>query len=79
MKAKEISLKWQEVDEILGRMDRACHVFDCDKVRGILEEAPLGFAPSSNMEDLVWKQEQLDAPLPENVHKMARIEKELNG
>ena len=79
MKAQELALKWDEVRDVLGRLDKACHTFDCDKVRAILEETPLGFAPNSNMEDLVWKQEKLDAPLPGNVHKMSRVEKELNG
>jgi len=79
MKAQELSLKWEEVSDVLDRLDTACHTFDCDKVRAILEETPLGFAPSSNMEDLVWKQEKLDTPLPGNVHKIMQIEKEING
>ena len=79
MKAQELSLKWDEVSAVLDSLDKACHIFDCDKVRSILEETPLGFAPSSNMEDLVWKQERLETPLPGNVHKMARVEKEINS
>ncbi|UZE95109.1 nucleoside-diphosphate sugar epimerase/dehydratase [Alkalimarinus alittae] len=74
MKAREISLKWAEVEEILGRLDRACHVFDCDKVRAILEATPLGFTPNNELEDLVWKQDQCGMALPDNVLKIERVE-----
>lgn len=75
MKARELSLKWTEVEEILGRLDRACHIFDCDKVRDILQSTPLGFTPNNALEDLVWKQDRCDATLlPDNVRKMERVE-----
>ena len=75
MKARELSLKWTEVEEILGRLDRACHIFDCDKVRDILQSTPLGFTPNNALEDLVWKQGRCDAILrPDNVRKIERVE-----
>ncbi|MFD2229749.1 nucleoside-diphosphate sugar epimerase/dehydratase [Alkalimarinus sediminis] len=75
MKARELSLSWEEVEEILGRLDRACHIFDCDTVREILESTPLGFTPNNELEDLVWKQDKCEAAmLPDNVRKIERVE-----
>ncbi|WP_250657410.1 polysaccharide biosynthesis protein [Alkalimarinus coralli] len=76
MKARELSLTWSEVEEILERLDRACHVFDCDKVRDILESTPLGFSPNNAIEDLVWKQDQCDISLSENVSRIEVVELE---
>ena len=76
MKAREISLKWAEVEEVLERLDRACHVFDCDKVRDILESTPLGFTPNNELEDLVWKQDQCEISHVNNVRKIELVEPE---
>jgi UDP-N-acetylglucosamine 4,6-dehydratase len=54
MKAQEGSLPWAEVEALVDQLDHACHDFDCEKVRVILEQAPLGFAPNNGIDDLVW-------------------------
>ncbi|MFE8073377.1 nucleoside-diphosphate sugar epimerase/dehydratase [Marinobacteraceae bacterium S3BR75-40.1] len=56
MKAMEQSLSWGEVDQLLQELDRACHSFQCEKVREILRLAPLGYSPSTDLADLVWCQ-----------------------
>ncbi|WP_412767129.1 polysaccharide biosynthesis protein [Dasania phycosphaerae] len=58
MKAQERSLPWSEVELILDQLDHCCHDFDCEKVRAILEAAPLGFAPNNAIDDLVWNQKK---------------------
>ena len=73
LKARELSLKWFEVEDVLMRLDRACHNFDCDTVRAILESTPLGFTPNNELEDLVWKQGQREVTLPDNVLKIERV------
>ena len=76
MKARELSLKWAEVEEVLGHLDRACHVFDCNKVRDILESTPLGFSPNNALEDLVWKQDQCEIAQSDNVRKIELVERQ---
>jgi UDP-N-acetylglucosamine 4,6-dehydratase len=58
MKAQEMALTWPEVEEVVDRLDHACHEFDCEKVREILEAAPLGFTPHNGIDDLVWNVSQ---------------------
>ena len=59
MKAREISLAWQEVENILEQIDQFSHFFDCQAVRDVLLDAPLGYNPSNNIDDLVWNQNEI--------------------
>lgn len=54
MKGREISLPWPEVEVILQKIDQYSHLFDCYSVRNVLLEAPLGYNPSDQINDLVW-------------------------
>ncbi len=56
MKAQEQYLAWADLIPLLEELDRACHTFDCDRVRGLLLRAPTDFRPSSENRDLVWQQ-----------------------
>ncbi|CBL44633.1 Putative epimerase/dehydratase [gamma proteobacterium HdN1] len=56
LKAREASLAWVEVAALMTELDRACHVFDCERVCEILRRAPTGFLPVSKSEDLVWQE-----------------------
>ena len=58
MKGREISLPWEEVEAILGQIDQYSYLFDCQSVREVLIKAPLGFTPSSEINDSVWLQSQ---------------------
>ena len=58
MKAREISLPWPEVEMILGKIDQFSYLFDCQSVRDVLMKAPLGYTPSSEINDSVWLQSQ---------------------
>lgn len=55
LKAREVALPWSAVERLINELDKACHIFDCERVRYILERAPTGFQPSSANEDLVWQ------------------------
>jgi len=55
MKGNELSLPWDEVEVLLGQIDKFSHLFDCETVRQLLLEAPLGYQPESGINDLVWK------------------------
>ncbi|MDX1303663.1 nucleoside-diphosphate sugar epimerase/dehydratase [Photobacterium sp.] len=54
MTADESYLPWHELNNILLRLDDACHNFDHETIRDILLEAPTGFNPSDGIGDLVW-------------------------
>lgn len=55
MKAREASLPWEEVEALIKQLDKACHTFDCERVREILLSAPTGYQPTGDNEDLVWQ------------------------
>jgi FlaA1/EpsC-like NDP-sugar epimerase len=54
MRAQELSLSWPEVEEVINKLDEACHDFNCENVRTILQQTPLGFTPNNGIDDLVW-------------------------
>ena len=58
MKAREISLSWSQIEVILGKIDQYSYLFDCQSVRDVLMKAPLGYTPSSEINDSVWLQSQ---------------------
>jgi FlaA1/EpsC-like NDP-sugar epimerase len=64
LKAREVALPWAEVERLIKALDKACHIFDCERVREILEKAPTGFQPTSNNEDLVWQRHLQNTLLP---------------
>ena len=75
MKASEIFMEWEQVSTLLDEMDRACHVFDCERVRELLLKAPTGFSPSSDMADLVWQQSREAIQLPDSYTRQDSMSK----
>ncbi|MCL1080244.1 polysaccharide biosynthesis protein [Parashewanella spongiae] len=56
MTANEACLSWKALEQILERLDTACHYFNHEEIRSILLDAPTGFAPTDGICDLVWQQ-----------------------
>ncbi|MCG7496869.1 polysaccharide biosynthesis protein [Vibrio sp. Of7-15] len=56
MTANESFLSYEEYEEVLARLDQACHEFDHEEIRSILLDTPTGFNPSDGIGDLVWKE-----------------------
>ncbi|PIE42796.1 MAG: nucleoside-diphosphate sugar epimerase [Gammaproteobacteria bacterium] len=56
MKAQETFLPWEQLKSLLDEMDRACHTFDCERVRSLLVNAPTDYEPINDNQDLVWQQ-----------------------
>ena len=54
MCAHESFLPYNEYKLILEELDKACHDFDHQKIRGILLTVPAGFNPTDGIGDLVW-------------------------
>ncbi len=55
MTANEICLTWQELEQILAKLEIACQGFDNLVIRELLLAAPTGFVPKDGICDLVWK------------------------
>ncbi|MFT6926886.1 MAG: FlaA1/EpsC-like NDP-sugar epimerase [Psychromonas sp.] len=58
MTAHEYFLPFFEYEQILQRLDKACHEFDHETIREILLAAPAGFNPTDGIGDLVWKEKK---------------------
>ncbi|WP_418641909.1 polysaccharide biosynthesis protein [Vibrio chaetopteri] len=46
--------------ETLNQLDTACHQCNYERIREIMIDTPTGFSPVDGIEDLIWKQEQVD-------------------
>lgn len=60
LKARELSLVWDEVKTFLDEIDKHSASFDCKSVRDVLMRAPLGYMPNNELDDLVWSNEHAD-------------------
>lgn len=54
MSAHEIWLPWLEIEQILSKLDDACHQGAHDDIRRLLLQAPTGFVPKDGICDLIW-------------------------
>ncbi len=54
MMAREVYMPWFEVSATLDNLMRASQSFDCKAVVDVLRTAPTGYAPNSDVADLVW-------------------------
>ncbi|MGQ7274417.1 polysaccharide biosynthesis protein [Marinobacter sp. V034] len=54
MMAREVSLPWAEVEQLLAQLTAASQAFDCGTVIDVLKTAPTGYQPNSDVSDLVW-------------------------
>ncbi|NQZ11388.1 MAG: polysaccharide biosynthesis protein, partial [Algicola sp.] len=72
MKAKEVSMTWEDLGQLLSELEKSMSEFDIDGVRQLLLKAPLGFNPSSAIADCLWlvnhannKEDGVSAPAPD--------------
>lgn len=62
MTASELVMPRAELSRLLEKLHAACLAFDLQKVRDILQSAPLGYAPrETRIHDLMWR-DQTKAP-----------------
>lgn len=54
MMAREVSLPWAEVEQLLVQLTAASKAFDCGTTIDVLKTAPTGYQPNSDVSDLVW-------------------------
>jgi hypothetical protein len=74
MMAREASLPWERIEELLGQLQRASQTFDCGAIIELLKSANTGYAPNGGLEDLVWCNGQADEVADEShgeqVHRL---------
>lgn len=54
MMAREVSLPWANVEELLSKFTRASQAFDCRAVVELLKEGRTAYEPNGDVADLVW-------------------------
>jgi FlaA1/EpsC-like NDP-sugar epimerase len=73
--AREVSMPWEEVEEILAQLQRASQAFDCGTIIDVLKRAQTGYAPNGKLEDLVWCNGQVgegaESRQGEKVHRLS--------
>lgn len=52
--AREVSMRWEELESVLSTLLRASQEFDCRQIIETLKNAPTGFTPNGDVADLVW-------------------------
>jgi len=55
MRAEERELTWAELQAALSEIDTACHRFECDSIRRILEQVVEGYRPQGEICDHMWE------------------------
>ncbi|MBM7037706.1 polysaccharide biosynthesis protein [Vibrio ulleungensis] len=58
MTAHEVSMKQAEYAQLLDAIQQCAERYDQEELRSLMLNAPTGFAPSSNIGDLVWLQKE---------------------
>jgi FlaA1/EpsC-like NDP-sugar epimerase len=61
MRAEEDFLPWDELKPLLDQLWQACQRLDCSRVRDVLLRAVVGYSPTKEVEDLVWRQRNAGA------------------
>jgi FlaA1/EpsC-like NDP-sugar epimerase len=58
MMAREASMGWDRVEDLLNQVQRASQAFDCRSIIEVLKNAGTGYAPNGDLEELVWRNGQ---------------------
>jgi FlaA1/EpsC-like NDP-sugar epimerase len=56
LQAREQFFSWAELEPMLGRLRDACARQDCAAARELLLEGVIGYSPTEQVEDLVWRE-----------------------
>jgi FlaA1/EpsC-like NDP-sugar epimerase len=56
MRAEEDFLPWDEIKPLLDQLWSACQRLDCMKARELLLRVVVGYTPTKEVEDLIWRQ-----------------------
>jgi FlaA1/EpsC-like NDP-sugar epimerase len=56
MRAEEECLPWEELKPLIDQLWLACQRLDCARAREVLLHDMVGYTPTKEVEDLVWRQ-----------------------
>jgi FlaA1/EpsC-like NDP-sugar epimerase len=56
LRAQEDFIPWNQLKPVLDELYRASADLDCEKARAILLQGVVGYAPTKEVEDLVWRE-----------------------
>lgn len=56
LQASEEFLTWPQLEPLLDRLWTACENQNCDEARELLLEGVIGYSPTEQVEDLVWRE-----------------------
>jgi len=56
MRAQETEIPWAELQKLLLALENACERFDYEKVRALLLQAVVEYAPQCGIEDFLWQE-----------------------
>jgi FlaA1/EpsC-like NDP-sugar epimerase len=73
MRVMENLLPWDQFQEILQSIEKACAQFDSEKVRQMLQSSVCGYKPQCDIVDPVWLQISNDEKLKEMVEASAKV------
>lgn len=73
--ARELHLSWPEVEAYMQQLDTLCTAFSVREIHQLLQQAPLAFAPSSDICDLTWQPQRKTAVADIPDHDDELIEK----
>jgi len=73
MMAREASMIWPKIEELMGRLAQASQSFDCASVIALLKEAGTGYSPTGKTSDLVWCRGEDRRPNAETSNKVIRL------
>jgi FlaA1/EpsC-like NDP-sugar epimerase len=55
MRAEEDFMTWEDLKPLIEQLWAACQRLDCGKARDLLVRSVIGYSPTKEVEDLVWK------------------------
>lgn len=56
MRAQETEIPWADLQEMLLALESACERFDYEKIRALLLQAVVEYAPQCGIEDFLWQE-----------------------
>ena len=58
MRAQEVEIPWNILEDLLAKLDDACNRFAYEEVRALLLRAVAEYAPQCGIEDFIWRAKQ---------------------
>jgi FlaA1/EpsC-like NDP-sugar epimerase len=63
MRAQESELPWDVLQAKLTELDQACTDFEYEKIRNLIQELVVEYAPQCGIEDLIWQVQSKSKPI----------------